>query len=151
MKVCKECLVEKKDEEFGKQFRNKKKTKFNLRTYCLICDRKRNKVYREKNKEILIEKRRNRVIHERERVGVTVKNGFVNIDKEEAKKRESCRHKAIELRKKGSIKDPGFCQFCAITGMKLEMHHANYEMPQSVIFLCRPCHLKMHWNVLNER
>lgn len=151
MKVCKQCLIEKDDAEFGKHFKNKKKTKFNLRTYCIICDRKRNKIYREKNKEVLEEKRKKRVIGERERIGVAIKYGFAVVEKEETKRRESCRHKALALRKKGLIKISSYCQFCGIESDRLEMHHANYDFPESVIFLCRSCHLKMHWKVLNER
>lgn len=151
MKICKQCLIEKDDDKFGKTFKNKKKTKFNLRSYCIICDRERNKIYRENNKDKLIEKRKKRIINERERVGVTVKNGFAVVEKDETKKRESCRHKAIAMRKKGEIKEISYCQFCGVENIKLEMHHANYNFPDSVIFLCRSCHLKMHWNVLNER
>lgn len=151
MKQCLRCKEEKPLEEFGKTFRNKKKSKFNLRSYCIVCDRINNKEYREKNANILIEKRKNRIKNLREKTGVAVHHGFAIVDENETKKRESCRHKAINLRKKRIIKDPGYCQFCGIDKIKLEMHHAKYDFPESVIFLCRSCHLKMHWKVLNER
>ncbi len=151
MKECLKCKIEKDETEFGKTFGNKLKTKFNLRSYCKKCDREINKEYCQKNKEILAEKRKKRVKTERERIGVSVKNGFSVVSKEEHKRKESCRHKAIALRKSGKIKVYDFCQICGTTEMSLEMHHANYDKPELVVFLCRPCHLKIHWNVLNER
>ncbi len=151
MKECLICKIEKDESEFGKTFRNKLKTKFNLRSYCKICDRIKNKEYCEKNKEILSEKRKKRIKNERERIGISVHHGFSVVSEEVHKKKESCRHKAIYLRKLGKIIPTDFCQICGIRDMSLEMHHADYDRPEMVVFLCRPCHLKIHWKVLNER
>jgi len=150
MRECIGCKKEKDEQEFHKHYRNKLKTRFSFASYCKPCNRAKNREYCHKNKQVLAEKRKNRIQTERSRIGVSVHHGFAIVKEEEKKRKESCRHKAIELRKKGLIKDPGFCQFCAIEGMKLEMHHAKYDLPSSVVFLCRPCHLKMHWNVLKD-
>ena len=151
MRICLRCKDGKEDNEFHKHYRNKKKTRFNFSSYCKTCANILNKEYREKNKERLAEKRKNRIVSEREKIGVSIKNGFAVVDAQEKKKREKCRQKAISLRKKGEIISPGYCQVCGIQKQILDMHHANYEIPESVVFLCRSCHLKIHWNVLNDK
>lgn len=151
MKICLACKIEKDEKEFNKCFKNKTKTKFYFRSNCKECDRAINKKYCQEHKEILAEKRKLRIKTEREKIGVAVHHGFAVVDKEEVKRRESCRRKAIGLRKKGIIKIFDYCQFCGIRNMNLEMHHADYNFPENVIFLCRPCHLKMHWKVLNNK
>lgn len=151
MRQCIGCKEEKDEQEFHKHYKNKARTRFNFSSYCKPCARALNREYYHKNKEVLANKRKERVLSQRAKIGVAVHHGFSIVDEDEKRKRESCRHKAIALRKKGLIKDPGYCQFCAIEGMKLEMHHAKYDLPSSVVFLCRPCHLKMHWNVLKDK
>ena len=58
MKVCKVCDIEKNENEFYTYHRN---LKLRLHNSCKICSNQVNKIYREKNHEVLHEKRRKRL------------------------------------------------------------------------------------------
>jgi hypothetical protein len=59
----------------------------------------------------------------------------------EQKKRDNARSYANVYKKRGIIAKQS-CQRCGSN--KAQMHHLNYELPKSVIWLCRPCHLAWH-------
>lgn len=43
----------------------------------------------------------------------------------------------------GLIEHPDHCQLCGVVGA-VEGHHPDYDEPHTVIWLCRPCHLRHH-------
>ena len=44
----------------------------------------------------------------------------------------------------GFLTKPKKCECCPTVGEKLHAHHADYSKPLSVIWLCNPCHSKLH-------
>lgn len=57
------------------------------------------------------------------------------------KKKDICRSYSSVLLKRGVIKRQP-CHFC--NSDISEMHHADYDNPREVEWLCRPCHLMLH-------
>ena len=53
------------------------------------------------------------------------------------------RNRTIEAIRNGEIIRPEHCQKCG-KECKPEAHHHDYKSHRSVVFLCRPCHLKAH-------
>lgn len=52
-----------------------------------------------------------------------------------------CRSYANTYKRRGKL----LKQDCAACGIKdSQMHHPDYSLPLAVIWLCRPCHLKLH-------
>ncbi len=45
--------------------------------------------------------------------------------------------------KSGQIKKPSQCYFCGSTG-KILGHHTDYLKPLDVVWVCQPCHKKLH-------
>ena len=58
---------------------------------------------------------------------------------EEKKKRKAARMMAWQYVKVGVISRPDWCQSCGAK-YKTQIHHANYDAPLSIIFLCACCH-----------
>jgi len=54
--------------------------------------------------------------------------------------KDICRSYAGVYLKRGKIVRQG----CVVCGDKTEMHHADYDRPLEVIWLCRPHHLALH-------
>jgi len=59
----------------------------------------------------------------------------------EQKKRENCRSYANVYQRRGLL-IPKPCEICG--AKETEKHHPDYSKPLSVIWYCRPCHLKKH-------
>lgn len=47
----------------------------------------------------------------------------------------------------GAIKRPDACSQCAATGCVIDGHHADYDKPLDVEWLCRKCHKRRHVKV----
>lgn len=61
--------------------------------------------------------------------------------KDEARKKANARAYAHVYRDRGLIEKKS----CAVCGSdKSQMHHADYDKPLDVTWLCRPCHLAEH-------
>jgi hypothetical protein len=59
----------------------------------------------------------------------------------EARKRRNARHCARAAKRRGKIRP----EPCAVCGSRLsEMHHPDYELPRTVVWLCRAHHLAWH-------
>lgn len=157
MKVCKKCNKEKDETEFR---RRNERLFYN---HCKECQRqkrkedywanrglelKKNKEYRERNKEVLSTKRR-------DRTGATKRNGkdLVKFKKTVKRRLKNYREKfpfkikahnevRKALRKKALLK-PDRCEMCK-RSVGVEAHHEDYEKSLEVRWLCRQCHIKIH-------
>jgi hypothetical protein len=52
--------------------------------------------------------------------------------------------------RRGQMVRPGACQHCGAKG-KTDAHHPDYQRPAEVVFLCRSCHMKCHFDPDFER
>jgi len=53
------------------------------------------------------------------------------------------RVKVYDHIKQGKISRPDVCSRCGRVG-KIEAHHADYSKPLDILWVCRPCHYKVH-------
>ena len=49
--------------------------------------------------------------------------------------------------KNGRLKKPDACQWCEKPSSMLHGHHRDYDKPLDVIWLCPPCHAKIHGKI----
>ena len=49
----------------------------------------------------------------------------------------------------GKLFKPDFCQWCERPSSMLHAHHRDYEKPLEIIWLCPPCHAKIHGHIGN--
>ena len=56
-------------------------------------------------------------------------------------------HKAQRFVKKYNIKKPD-CQICGNKSLNVHMHHKNYDKPLEIVFLCKFCHARVHYGLL---
>lgn len=62
----------------------------------------------------------------------------------EVKRIKNAHNQAHSALRRGEIKKQVKCAICGNTA-HLEMHHADYDKPYQVAWLCRKCHSKLHW------
>lgn len=147
MKKCKTCQVEKNEEEFNKWY--KKNGNSGLRTYCKDCEHALNKEYREKNKDLLIKKRRERGGFEAKKYCTDpIKlNSYKRIYDYKKRNPEKviARNYINGLIRIGKVMRPTSCEKC-LKKVKVEAHHEDYSKPVEVMWLCKSCHTKEHYN-----
>lgn len=52
------------------------------------------------------------------------------------------------LKVTGILKKPDTCEQCGEPNDRIEAHHITYNDPANILWLCRPCHVKIHgWAV----
>jgi len=56
------------------------------------------------------------------------------------KKKDNCRSYANTYLRRGKLKK----EPCSCGNHDTQMHHPDYNYPLNVIWMCRPCHLKLH-------
>jgi hypothetical protein len=59
-------------------------------------------------------------------------------------KKQECRHVTWLVSLLGEIKKPGRCSHCNRHHKYIEAHHTDYNDPRKIIWLCRPCHVRIH-------
>lgn len=65
-------------------------------------------------------------------------------DIEQVTRARKAAHQAVfRALKRGEIEKPDSCQLCGADS-RLEAHHARYDEPLRVLWLCRSCHAKAH-------
>lgn len=155
MKVCSKCNVEKEKTEFWK--RNNRKSGVN--SECLECCKvRRTKKYKENNEEFK-EKRKEYYHKNRDKLcksQIDSQKGNVRYRKYQNKylieKRKSGDKKFIARQilklavKAKMIIKPLNCCKCNCED-KLEGHHSDYDKPLDVMWVCIPCHRKIHKKV----
>lgn len=65
----------------------------------------------------------------------------------EQRKKANCRSYAKTYRDRGKITQQP-CETCG--SVYSQMHHADYDQPLKVTWLCRPCHLAHHKSVVEH-
>ena len=58
--------------------------------------------------------------------------------------KQECRHTTWLLRMAGEIIKPDRCSNCNRHHKYIEAHHTDYNDPRKIIWLCRPCHVRIH-------
>ncbi len=164
MKLCRKCETEKEIKDF-RILKNGKN-----RTICINCDReyareryrknrkselKKNKDYRESNKETLKLKRRKRTGSIERRIGrdplkykETVRRRTKNY-REKHPEKIKAHGKVRAALKINELSKPVECEICKKKKI-LEAHHEDYSRPLEVIWICRQCHIKLHRKKLDE-
>lgn len=166
--LCSKCKYEKNEDRF--EFR---KDRGCFRTVCKDCKNerirtkypeisedlsKRRKEIRVENKEGFNEKARERYWKNRDILLDKARNrpGYGKCDHRRVKawrevnKYKCSAHQAVARAiKKGSITKPERCQVCG-SCEKLNAHHYDYQKPLEVVWLCIPCHKKIHSKYFNK-
>jgi len=165
---CTKCKKEKEQNEF--EFRTDRNS---YRTVCKECKNERSrekyeeiasklserrKEVRKLNKEEANRKARERYWKNREDFLAKARNrsGYGSSNPEamnkwkEKNKHKCAAHQAVVRGvKNGKISKPDQCQVCG-SGDKLNAHHHDYQKPLEVIWLCIPCHKKVHSKYFNS-
>lgn len=68
---------------------------------------------------------------------------YRKIQEKRYPERVKCRKVAYSAKRSGKITAPKRCTHCN-QKTKLHAHHEDYSKPLDVIWLCRPCHRKVH-------
>lgn len=61
----------------------------------------------------------------------------------ERKENMYARYAINEMVRRGAINKKSKCEHCH-SAERLDAHHPDYSKPLEVIWLCRPCHMKIH-------
>lgn len=135
-KICRECGRELPISEFNKN----RSSKDGLQDRCRKCFSEYNKKRYASNREkFKANVKRYREDNPEKVLETRLKTNKNNPTKVNARK---CVESAIEA---GVIKKPHVCSGCGCpdTKRRIEAHHADYEDPLNVIWLCPKCHWRM--------
>ena len=91
------------------------------------------------NKEKAIEYNREYSKQNRE-----IKNAHAKTQRQRYPEKESARNKLKRAVRLGRILRPEICSICNTTPKRIEGHHEDYSKPFDVVWLCSPCHRKLH-------
>jgi hypothetical protein len=76
--------------------------------------------------------------------GITKDNvRYLNIQRERYPERVGCREITMQAVRSGKLIRPSNCQSCGAS-VRVFAHHNDYSKPFDVLWLCRPCHRKLH-------
>jgi hypothetical protein len=137
MKTCRKCLKVKKISEFHNH-RNMKDGHLN---FCKLCVQDRIREYRLNN----IEKLRK---YDKKRWKKKWKNKEYRSNRLEYHKKWRKFNK-IKISAQNAIRNkiksrPCLCELCGDKNKKILGHHQDYSKQLQVIWLCPPCHYKVH-------
>lgn len=150
MKKCTKCGLEKAYDQFVKHRRYKD----GYYSRCKECTYKLEKEWRQSNPEKKNEIRTRYRHNNREKIREQDKQFYAKnserlrekqkIDKiENPHKHKAYKEYRVAL-SNGKIKQTDYCQICGIKNMPLDGHHADYEKPLEVIWICKSCHMYIH-------
>ena len=156
IKTCKKCGKKKELSQFYKH----SEMKDGCLNICISCKRLYALEYRKKNKVKVIEydRKRGRLelrrqSYERyiERLKLNDPNKYKSMREkalkkynEKSKRKKTARAKVYEAIRLGLLIRPELCAVCGKKG-KIDAHHKDYNKPLEVIWLCKTCHGKEHW------
>lgn len=137
MKRCPKCKEIKTIADFTSDSTQHDK----LNVYCRRCSSFKDKKYREKNKELLKEKRRQRYGYKPKRKGLDPlkRNLSIKAYRQRNKDKLNARARLAYAVKIGKIEKPDKCSICE-SKTKIEAHHPDYKKPLEIIWVCFQCH-----------
>lgn len=143
MKICLKCGEEKPLSEYFKR----KKSKDGYETRCKECRLKRHHEYVIENKETIKEKdrQRDKLPHRKKAKSIRLKT---HIKKNPLKFK--VRRRARYAASAGILIKPDVCEICNENDHQVEGHHSDYSKPLDVIWVCRPCHMRLHRDLNNK-
>ena len=118
-KLCPKCNVEKQSTDFYKKGRW-------LSPYCRACSRLWYEEYRSSKKGKETRRQRSKNDYQKNRL------------------QYQARAKVAQALRMGRITRPETCEDCFAAVETPQAHHDDYNMPLSVNWLCKGCHLKRH-------
>jgi hypothetical protein len=135
-----------------------KKSSTGLAGVCRKCSYQRNKIalQRRRNRYPLKELTYKREYQSRPEIRRKVRERYVqnrNANPEKFKAKEAIQKQSEKGKARnalriavhaGKIIKPEKCERCKTDGY-VEGHHPDYSKPLEVVWLCRPCHRKVHW------
>ena len=168
MKICKLCRLEKTFDEFVKH----KRYSDGFYCYCKECARNKNKEYKpteEAKKKKLISRKKYRE-NNREIIRAQDRENYQKNPKHFKDKAREGMKKYLEISgmkrrrehfdknpeilisrlelsaavRSGKLKKPTECSVCNKTSKRIEGHHDDYSKPLEIVWLCVPCHRKIH-------
>jgi hypothetical protein len=146
MKQCRICKIEKREDEFYQWF--KRSGTSGYRSECKTCVLNNNKVYREKYKKILNEKRRIRNGSSSKKICVDPIQRAINERSYKSQKKHPEKQRARGFLsyyiRTGKILRPLKCEKC-LKEKRVEAHHCDYGKPLEVLWVCKKCHTEIHW------
>ena len=136
MKICSHCKIEKLESEFHKNCSHRD----GLQNQCKNCrGGGEQQCYQLHRVEILTRQK----IHSQTPAGKRSNNKKIRkYQKNFPEKRKAASVVYCAIRS-GRLIRPATCPFCN-TETFIEAHHPDYSKPLEVIWLCRPCHRKLH-------
>ena len=149
-KLCRKCGVVK---PLGSFYRDSKLSDGH-QNYCKDCKRILDQAYRSANAERVTEKQRlwaaNHPEKRAEISRIWVQNNRDRrnqhnrswIERNEEKKR--CYNLVAGAIRSGRLVADTECLICKSSGVLLEAHHQDYSKPLAVMWLCDPCHKRLH-------
>ena len=136
MKVCSRCKAEKDDS----CFREDRRTRTGLSSYCKPCCSEHHYEWLEKNRTKVNSQSLKSYYKRRSEIEAQgIKWKYTPNDK----KKQHSRIKFFRAVKSGKIIKPSNCEECGGTD-NIEGHHEDYSKPLEVMWLCRKCHRAKH-------
>ena len=148
MKLCRKCGEKKK--ECG--FHLSSRATDGLQSWCKECMCAGAAEYRKRNPIKTKQYRRKYYKKNYDKIADSIarwrksKNGQEYRRGWQAKNREkySAHYKLYYQIKCGNIIRPTQCSSCKNESSRIEGHHSDYSKPLDVMWLCKPCHYKIH-------
>lgn len=130
-KICNKCSLEKDLSVF------RVRQNGNPRNICKMCEREYGRRHYWKNHDRLLQQAKDYQATPR---------GQRN--RKEFKKKNYIAEKASERVRQavrlGKLSRPNVCEACGVVTDIIEGHHPDYDRPMEVVWLCRPCHNRLH-------
>ena len=116
-------------------------TKSGRTSMCKDCLRARALAYREKNLDRCRAQERSRKQRPSE---LSAARGRVQQYRRDYPERIKAGAIVTSAIRNGTLRRPASCSNCGGEGVRLDAHHFDYSAPLKVLWLCRPCHARLH-------
>ena len=153
-KICKKCLG---DPQALSEFYKCKNTLDGHTGACKTCIKLASRKYREANLEYVKAYDRNRPNYLERNASNLERRKHYSLEQLEAErlaklawaKRNRIKKNAHQAVRRSNLTAPTNCEHCNTFGIDLEAHHADYNKPLEVIWLCITCHGIEHKRLTN--
>jgi hypothetical protein len=72
---------------------------------------------------------------------------IIDKNRQQHKKKVKFRTEISNAIKCGDIVRPSVCECCNTTHRYIDGHHEDYDLQYLLVWLCRPCHVRLHQNI----